>query len=140
MTFIVYWSGTGNTQKMAEAIYASLDASKATLVEFEATDVATVAAADVIAFGCPAMGDEELEESVVRPFMDDIAPLLKGKSVGLFGSYQWADGQWMETWEDEVRSLGATIIDTLPVYDEPTDNDLAKCREFGHALAQKDPS
>ena len=98
MVEIVYWSGTGNTEAMANEIEAAVKAAGADVesVRFEDTNVDDVASKDVILLGCPAMGSEELEDSVVEPFFTDLAPKLKGKKVGLFGSYGWGSGEWME--------------------------------------------
>lgn len=105
MVEIVYWSGTGNTEAMAQEIEAAAKAAGAEVesVLFDDTDVDTVASKDVILLGCPAMGAEELEETVVEPFVADLLPKLSGKKVGLFGSYGWGTGEWMDAWEQRVK-------------------------------------
>lgn len=47
---------------------------------------------DAIAFGCPAMGAEELESDEFAPLFEACLPLLRGKPIALFGSYGWGDG------------------------------------------------
>ena len=104
---IVYWSGTGNTEAMANAV---AEGAKNAGAEVELLPV-SVASADVIGsdallFGCPAMGAEELEESEFEPFFSSVEGSLSGKKVGLFGSYDWGDGEWMRTWQQRVQSEG----------------------------------
>ena len=89
---VVYWSGTGHTQAMAEAVAKACGAQLFTAEEFSADQVAKY---DAIAFGCPAMGAEVLEESEFRPMFDACKPHLQGKKIALFGSYGWGDGEWM---------------------------------------------
>lgn len=59
-----------------------------------------------VAFGCPSMGAEQLEESEFEPMFSDCEPKLKGKRIALFGSYGWGDGQWMRDWEASCISHG----------------------------------
>lgn len=117
MIEIVYWSGTGNTEAMAFEIEAAIKAVGGTVEvkTFEKTTVGAVAAHDVIIMGCPAMGEEALEETIVRPFFDDLKPKLSGKKVGLFGSYGWGDGEWIDSWAKEVVEAGATLITPLAI-------------------------
>ena len=92
---------------------------------------------DNIAFGCPAMGAEELEETEMRPFMDKVNPLLSGKNVVLFGSYEWADGEWMKTWQEEVEGTGAKLIaDGFAAYDNPDEDAIDECEALGKDLAR----
>lgn len=135
---VIYWSGTGNTEAMANAIAEGIrEAGEETkIIEVDSATEETVASAEKIAFGCPAMGAEELEEASMRPFMDDVNPLLKGKKILLFGSYDWADGEWMETWEDEVRGQGASYIDTVIAKGEPDDDAVEECKKSACALCE----
>ncbi|MFR7760045.1 MAG: flavodoxin domain-containing protein, partial [Peptoniphilus grossensis] len=90
-----------------------------------------------IAFGCPAMGAEELEETEMRPFMDKVNPLLSGKNVVLFGSYEWADGEWMKLWQEEVEGTGAKLVDDgFAAYDNPDEDALEECEALGKELAR----
>ncbi|EGS36362.1 MULTISPECIES: flavodoxin [Megasphaera] len=136
MVEIVYWSGTGNTEAMAQEIEAAAKAAGAEVesVLFDDTDVDTVASKDVILLGCPAMGAEELEETVVEPFVADLLPKLSGKKVGLFGSYGWGTGEWMDAWEQRVKDAGATVIGTAIVNETP--NNSEECEALGKAAAQ----
>lgn len=102
---VVYWSGTGNTEAMAGAVAEGVtgaggEASLLTAAEF---DPSLVDSFDAIAFGCPSMGSEELEESEFAPMFEGCEPKLKGKKIALFGSYGWGDGEWMRTWEETCR-------------------------------------
>ncbi len=136
MVEIVYWSGTGNTEAMAQEIEAAAKAAGADVesVRFEDTSVDAVASKDVILLGCPAMGAEELEDSVVEPFFTALASKLSGKKVGLFGSYGWGTGDWMDTWKQRTEDAGATVIGTAIVNETP--NNSEECAALGKAAAQ----
>ena len=129
---VVYWSGTGNTQAMAEAVAAS---AEAVLVEADAFGPDQVADFDAIAFGCPSMGSEELEDSEFEPMFSAVKPMLEGKRIALFGSYGWGDGEWMRTWEADCRSAGLDIVaDCVICQETPDAETLAKCAALGKAL------
>ena len=136
MVEIVYWSGTGNTEAMAQEIEVAAKDAGADVesVRFEDTSVDAVAGKDVILLGCPAMGAEELEDSVVEPFFTALAPKLNGKKVGLFGSYGWGTGDWMDTWKQRTEEAGATVIGTAIVNETP--NNSEECAALGKAAAQ----
>ena len=134
---VIYWSGTGNTEAMAQAVLDGLNGAGEDAALFSADSVRAADAAqyDKLALGCPAMGAEVLEESVFEPFFTELEPLLSGKKVALFGSYGWGGGEWMNTWEDDCKSLGANLIfDSIICNDAPDDEALAKCEELGKAL------
>lgn len=137
MLTIIYWSGTGNTLTMAEAIKdgAEENGGEVKLLEVTSASIEDVKNAEVIAFGCPSMGSEELEEEEFRPFMDEANEEISGKKVALFGSYEWADGEWMDTWTEEVRETGADLIEGLIAYDDPDDEAIEKCKDLGKRLA-----
>ena len=136
MVTIVYWSGTGNTEAMANEIEAAAKGAGAEVEKmlFDDTTVDAVAGKDVILLGCPAMGGEELEETVVEPFFAELAGKLSGKKVGLFGSYGWGTGDWMETWKQRVIDAGANLIGTAIVNE--TQNDSEECKALGEAAAK----
>ena len=130
---VVYYSGSGNTEAMADVIVNALGADK---IEAEAFGAAKVADYDAIAFGCPAMGDEVLEESEFDPMFSGVEKALSGKKIALFGSYGWGDGQWMRDWEDRCRAAGAELAaDSVIANDAPGDEETQQCRDLGAALA-----
>lgn len=136
---VIYWSGTGNTEKMAEAVVkgAEREGAEVKLIQVASATEDDVKDVDRIAFGCPAMGAEELEETEMRPFMDKVNPLLSGKNVVLFGSYEWADGEWMKLWQEEVENTGAKLVsDGFAAYDNPDDDALEECEFLGRDLAR----
>lgn len=135
---IIYWSGTGNTERMAEAIFEGAKEvnEDTTLINVCDAKVDDVKDADVLIFGCPAMGSEELEEEYMRPYMDSVNELLKDKKVALFGSYEWAEGQWMDYWKEELENLGVQVFETLIAYDNPSEDALADCKSLGKAIAK----
>ena len=135
---VVYWSGTGNTEAMANAVAdgarnAGADVRLYTAPEFGASMVDDF---DAIAFGCPAMGAEVLEDSEFEPMFTDCESKLKGKRIALFGSYGWGDGEWMRSWEDTCRSDGADLVtESVICLEAPDENAEADCRSLGAALA-----
>ena len=135
---IVYWSGTGNTEAMANAVAEGALGSGAEveLLLVSAADEG-VLASDAILLGCPAMGAEQLEESEFEPFFSSIEGKLAGKRVGLFGSYDWGDGEWMRTWQERVVSAGGNMVaDGVIANNAPDDDALAACRVLGAKAAK----
>ena len=98
---VVYWSGTGNTEEIANKIAADLACDAINVNQASLDDVLSN---DLIVFGCPAMGAEELEDTEFKPFYDSVMASIGDKKVALFGSYGWGDGEWMRNWEAEVAS------------------------------------
>ena len=91
---------------------------------------------EIVILGCPAMGDEVLEENEFEPFVEEISSKISGKKVALFGSYGWGDGQWMRDWQERMESLGCTLIaDGLIIQNEPEDNS-PECIELGMTIAK----
>ena len=134
---VVYWSGTGNTEAMAEEIAAGAERADAhaDLVQASDFEPSKVAQFDAFAFGCPAMGVEELEESEFGPMYDAVEPKLDGKKVVLFGSYGWGTGEWMEAWEDRARNASVNVVTTVIANEEPDESALAECDAAGASLA-----
>lgn len=135
---VVYWSGTGNTQAMAEAVLEGAKAGGAEADLFTASefDVSRMDAYDAVAFGCPAMGAEVLEEGEFQPMFDSVEGKLGGKKIGLFGSYGWGDGEWMRNWEETCQTSGAVLAcDSVTCNEAPDDEALDACRALGKALA-----
>ncbi len=136
---VVYWSGTGNTEMMALAIAEGAMKAGAEVSVLKAPDFTNEMAAgfDKIAFGCPSMGAEELEETEFEPMFRSVQGQLPGKKIALFGSYGWGDGEWMRNWQDSVQSAGAKLIaEGLIVNEQPADSDLETCKALGEKLAE----
>ena len=138
-TAVIYWSGTGNTQEMANAVFEGAKAANAdsALFAVSETDAASAATYDVLLLGCPAMGAEVLEEDEFEPFFTELESRLAGKKVGLFGSYGWGDGEWMRDWEERVKAAGAELVggEGLIVNESPDDAALENCRTLGKTAA-----
>ena len=134
---IVYWSGTGNTEAMANSVAdgakgAGAEVKTFTCAEFGPADAAGF---DGIAFGCPAMGAEVLEESEFQPMWDDIKLKLGGKKVGLFGSYGWGSGEWMDSWVDDAKMAHISLAaDPVIANNEPDDEAKSACEALGATL------
>ena len=134
---IVYWSGTGNTEAMANALRTAVTeaGAEAALIPAEAFAADQVAAFDALAFGCPAMGAENLEEDVFEPMFASVESALAGKKVFLFGSYGWGDGQWMRDWQESCQNAGAALAcECVIANDAPDDEAVSACKALGAAL------
>ena len=122
---VVYWSGTGHTQAMAEQVAKAAEGTLLTAGEFTPDMVEMF---EAIAFGCPAMGAEVLEE-------EECLPKLAGKKIALFGSYGWGDGEWMRNWEEECTAAGAQLVcESVICQDDPDASALSDCENLGNAL------
>lgn len=135
---VVYWSGTGNTEAMAEAVAngARRGGAEATVRTAGDFDASQMDGFDAIAFGCPAMGAEALEESEFEPMFSDCEGRLRGKRIALFGSYGWGDGAWMRSWEETCRSDGAVLACCSVIcMEEPDEDALRRCEDLGAALS-----
>lgn len=135
---IVYWSGTGNTETMANCIADGARESGAEVAmlppgEFSA---ARFSEFGVVAFGCPAMGAEQLEESEFEPMYQNLRGSLSGKPVGLFGSYGWGDGEWIRTWAEDAEAAGARlVVEPVMANGSPDGDAETACAALGAALA-----
>lgn len=135
---VIYWSGTGNTEAMANAVAEGVkeDGGEVSLLSVNMADLSSLDA-DALVFGCPAMGAEELEESEFEPFFSAAEGKLSGKKVGLFGSYGWGDGEWMRKWQDRVTENGGILLgDGVIANNTPDDDALVLCRALGKAAAR----
>ena len=136
---IVFWSQGGNTAAMAAAMAEGVQeaGSKAEIINVSDASAADLQSMKGFALGCPAMGAEVLEEMEMEPFMCELEGSLAGKSVGLFGSYGWGDGQWMRDWEERCKAAGAAVVggEGVICQETPDDGAIASCRALGKALA-----
>ena len=138
-TAVVYWSGTGNTEAMAKAVAEGMESAGAqvTMLTPDQVKASELSAYDAIAFGCPAMGSEVLEEMDFQPMFDACKNMLSGKRVALFGSYGWGDGEWMRTWESDCDSAGVNLVcESVICTETPDDAALEACRALGKALVE----
>jgi len=134
---IIYWSGTGNTEKMAELIKTGAKQSglDVTLKNVASTNSFEIDDYDILALGCPSMGCEEIEESEMQPFVDEITPKMNSKKLVLFGSYGWRNGEWLEKWKDDMIAAGAVInIEPLAINETHEGEDELKCIDFGKKI------
>ena len=132
---VIYWSGTGNTEAMANFVAegAGGQADLFTPGEFSADLVSNYSA---LAFGCPSMGAEQLEEAEFEPMFEAVKPRLSGKTIGLFGSYGWGDGEWMRTWAEDAEAAGARlVVEPVMANGSPDGDAETACAALGTALA-----
>jgi flavodoxin short chain len=136
---VAYWSQTGNTEAMAKEIGKGIaDAGKEAVVS-EIADVSLddLKEASVFALGCPSMGEEELEEDEMEPFVSEVEKFASGKNIGLFGSYGWGDGEWMKNWEERMKKAGANLVhgEGVICLEEPDSNAIEELHKLGAELA-----
>ena len=135
---VIYWSGTGNTEAMANAVAEGMKSAGAEVCMFTPSDLdmSAVRSCSAVAFGCPAMGAEVLEESEFQPMWDEIKSQLTGKKVALFGSYGWGDGEWMRSWESDCSDSGVSLsAESVMANNAPDDVAIASCKALGAKLA-----
>ena len=133
---VIYWSGTGNTEAMANAVAQGAKDAGAEVEVLNCADVKGVDGYDAVALGCPAMGSEELEDGEFLPMLESIKPSLPGKKVALFGSYDWGVGEWLENWEARCADKGiALAAESVKANNAPDDEAVANCQKLGAALA-----
>ena len=134
---VVYWSGTGNTQAMADQVAAGVRAAggDADLIQAEEFSPDRMDVYDAVAFGCPSMGSEQLEDTVFEPMFNACQSKLTGKTLGLFGSYGWGGGEWMRDWEDVCRKAGANLVQEGVICNDAPDAAADQaCQDLGKAL------
>lgn len=137
---VVYWSSTGNTEKMAEMLAEEIKNAGGSA---EVSEVSTVSPTDlegeaVFALGASAMGDEELDEGEMEPFVEEVEKFAAGKKVALFGSYDWGDGEWMRIWAERMEKAGAQIVggEGLICNNTPDEDGIAACEKLGVKLTE----
>ncbi len=138
MINIIYWSGTGNTESMAQLLAQGVTEAggEANLVTVAEATVDMVKDAEVVALGCPSMGAEVLEEEEMEPFMCELDSVIAGKKIALFGSYGWGNQEWMRDWEERIANDGATVVDGMgiTVLGEPDEETAAALKNLGKML------
>ena len=138
---VVYWSGTGNTEIMANKVVEGAKAGGAEVEVFEAEGFSAdkMDEFDAVAFGCPSMGCEELEDTIFEPMFASCESKLQGKKIALFGSYGWGDGEWMRDWAERMKNAGAVLLreEGIITNDAPEDDVLEELKAAGQELAQK---
>ena len=134
---VVYWSGTGNTEAMANLVKEGVESVGGSAELIQAIDFSSAQLDnfDAFAFGCPAMGNEELEDSEFEPMWNEVEPHLSGKRVALFGSYDWGTGEWMETWQQRALDVDADVMVTVIANLYPEGEAVEACKNLGAELA-----
>ena len=138
-TAVVYWSGTGNTQMMAEKVAEGVRAAGAEADVYNCTEFSAdlMDNYEAVAFGCPSMGSEQLEDTEFEPVFTECEAKLSGKVIGLFGSYGWGDGEWMRDWENDVKAAGGELVrEGVICCEAPDDEAIEACKALGKLLAE----
>ena len=136
---VVYWSGTGHTEAMAQKVAEGIISAggEATVLTASEFNGSMMDSYDAVAFGCPSMGAEQLEESEFEPMFQECTSKLNGKKIALFGSYGWGDGEWMRNWEETCTGDGAILVcDSVICNNAPDDDAVAECSALGAALTK----
>lgn len=136
---IIYWTGSGNTEQMANLISEGIKEKGNTVKLITVGDarLEDVTEADIVLLGSPAMGAEVIEEAEMEPFVESIKSEVEGKVLGLFGSYDWGDGEWMENWADRMASYGAKVFERGCIaHLYPEGEDEEKCRDYGRRIVE----
>ena len=137
---VAFWTGTGNTAEMAEYVAEGIKegGAEAKVVSVDDISAADLKDAKAFALGCPSMGVEQLEESTMEPFVEEVCGFASGKTIGLFGSYGWGDGEWMRDWADRMKNAGAQLIreDGIIANEAPEDDVLEELKAAGKELAE----
>ena len=134
---VVFWSGTGNTGIMATKVAEGVTEAggEATILPADQFNAEMMDSYDAIAFGCPSMGAEQLEESEFEPFIESISSKVSGKKAVLFGSYDWGDGEWMRDWMSRMEEYGCDVIFDGLIIREALEDDCTECLELGKKIA-----
>lgn len=136
---IIYWSGTGNTEKMAKYIGSGIEKGGKPVSVKQVYDVrnAEVEEASLLVLGCPSMGCEELEDLEMAPFIESLEGKIAGRKVALFGSYGWGSGEWMENFKKQMEGYDAKVVmEPLIINEFTSGQDEAICESYGEALAR----
>ena len=136
---VIYWSGTGNTEAMANLIAQGIsnEGKVAELLSVEKVHIDNIKNEDILILGCPSMGNENLEEVDFEPFIESLQGLGEGKKAFLFGSYGWGDGEWMRNWEDQMKGYGFELpLESVIVNETPEGDDETRCVQYGEYIAK----
>ncbi|MBQ9866891.1 MAG: flavodoxin [Lachnospiraceae bacterium] len=138
--YVIFWTQGGNTGQMAQAVGEGVTSEGKEVVYLQPGEAKVDELKNVAGFamGCPAMGDEVLEESEMEPFVAEVETIVKGKTVALFGSYGWGDGQWMRDWTQRMKNAGATVVggEGVIAHEAPDADAVLACNELGKSLAR----
>ena len=136
---IIYWSNGGNVEIMANAIAEGASRGD---VEVETNNVADssledVLNSDAVAFGSPAMINDEIEEIDMKPFIESLKGIdINNKPLVLFGSCGWRETTFIDKWQEQMKEFGFNVIGKIVVRDSVEKKDIQRSKELGKLLAQ----
>lgn len=135
--YVVYWSSTGNTRAMAELVAEGIKSANGNAIveEVSGMDAAGLKDAGGFALGASAMGAEVLDDEM-DAFVTEVEAFAAGKTIGLFGSYDWGDGEWMREWVSRMEGAGAKVIggESAIAQLAPEGEAAEACRNLGKEL------
>ena len=135
---IIYFSGTGNTEQIATYIEAGAKEAGVE-VEMIAVDTADESSveADFIALGSPATGSEEVAPEMVD-YIESVKDKLSGRTVGLFGSNDWGEGDFMSMWIQDLFKEDISVVGEGCIVNLAPDDDekIEKCKEYGKQIVK----
>ena len=136
---IIYWSNGGNVEIIANAICEGASIGD---VEVETKNVADssledVLNSDAVAFGSPAMINDEIEEIDMKPFIESLKGIdINNKPLVLFGSCGWRETTFIDKWQEQMKEFGFNVIGKIVVRDSVEKKDIQRSKELGKLLAQ----
>ena len=134
---IIYWSNGGNVEVIANAICEGASIGDVEIETKHVVDasIEDVLEADAVAFGSPAMINDDIEEIDMKPFISSLKELeIRNKPLVLFGSCGWRDQKFIDKWEKNMEDYGFKVLGKLAVKDSIGQDDLRKAKELGNLL------
>ncbi len=126
---LVYYSGSGHTEEMANILVDAMWEKGMEVNVFNEEVDSDFSNTDLMVFGSPACGTEEVDDTIIMPSIDAIGE-FKDKKVFMFGSFGWGDGAYMDSWKELMEEKGAVIV-TEPIVclESPDDEAIEKLKK-----------
>lgn len=136
---VIYWSNGGNVEVLANSIAEGAKEAGANVVikHVSEASIEDVVKVDAVAMGSPSMDNNKIEQEEMEPFVKEFKLLPnENKSLVLFGSYGWDNGEFLIGWKDRMVDYGFNVVGELAVKEAPTEEEIKKARELGKLLAK----
>ncbi|MDH7564097.1 MAG: flavodoxin domain-containing protein [Candidatus Bathyarchaeota archaeon] len=137
---VLYYSRTGNTEKMAKAVAEGTHTVQGTEVELNHfVPAETLGSFDAIIIGAPTYHHEV--SMSIKNLLEEAAEKsvnLKGKLGAAFGSYGWSGEAPQKVIEIMKNKFEMTVLDApLLIKYTPDQAGLDRCRELGKKIAER---